>query len=134
MRKNSALMHVGVGKDRNACVSRKMRVSHAKYVCLTQNACDLVGLMCIFVFFQKGEQKVSKIAKILVTGGWLFAIVSLVLTLLKTISWLTYLYYFSYIKLAVTLIKYMPQVSKCNNFSPLTCFSQKLLTTLTTFF
>ena len=26
------------------------------------------------------------------------------------ISWLTYLYYFSYIKLGVTLIKYIPQV------------------------
>ncbi|XP_065069921.1 cystinosin homolog [Rhopilema esculentum] len=70
--------------------------------------CTLITIFqCII--YEKGDQKVSKIAKILVTGGWLFAIVSLVLTLLKTITWLTYLYYFSYIKLAVTLIKYMPQ-------------------------
>uniref|UniRef100_A0A2C9KX35 Uncharacterized protein n=1 Tax=Biomphalaria glabrata TaxID=6526 RepID=A0A2C9KX35_BIOGL len=57
----------------------------------------------------KGGQKVSKICIALVTGAWLFALASLVVTLTHTITWLTYLYYFSYIKLGVTLIKYIPQ-------------------------
>ena len=66
-------------------------------------------LICLFLF-QKGGQKLSKICMVLVGGAWLFAAISLVVTLCKKITWLTYLYYFSYIKLGVTLIKYVPQV------------------------
>ncbi|KAL4237019.1 hypothetical protein ACF0H5_005403 [Mactra antiquata] len=70
-----------------------------------------VTLITIFQCFiyEKGGQKVSKICLVLVIGAWLFAGISLVVTLFHKITWLTYLYYFSYIKLGVTLIKYMPQ-------------------------
>ncbi|XP_052774838.1 cystinosin-like isoform X2 [Mya arenaria] len=61
------------------------------------------------LIYDSGGQKVSKISMVLVIGSWLFAGISLVVTLLHKITWLTYLYYFSYIKLGVTLIKYMPQ-------------------------
>lgn len=60
---------------------------------------------------QRGGQKVSWTAKILLLIAWTFALVSLFVAVAKKISWLDYLYYFSYIKLAVTLIKYVPQVS-----------------------
>lgn len=53
----------------------------------------------------------SKLVLVLVPGAWLFAAITLVVTLVHKITWLTYLYYFSYIKLGVTLIKYIPQVS-----------------------
>ena len=53
----------------------------------------------------------SILCRVLVGGAWLFAAVALVVTLLHKVTWLTYLYYFSYIKIGVTLIKYMPQVS-----------------------
>ncbi|XP_052245156.1 cystinosin-like isoform X2 [Dreissena polymorpha] len=59
--------------------------------------------------YERGGQKVSKVCLLLVTGAWLFAGISLVVTLCDKITWLTYLYYFSYIKLGVTLIKYIPQ-------------------------
>lgn len=49
-------------------------------------------------------------AGFLLVVGWLFALISLFLAVAKEISWLDYLYYFSYIKLAVTLVKYVPQV------------------------
>lgn len=42
--------------------------------------------------------------------GWTFAFVSLFVAVAQKISWLDYLYYFSYIKLGVTLVKYIPQV------------------------
>jgi len=42
--------------------------------------------------------------------GWSFAFVSLFVAVAQKISWLDYLYYFSYIKLGVTLVKYIPQV------------------------
>ncbi|BFZ16838.1 hypothetical protein BsWGS_19877 [Bradybaena similaris] len=61
------------------------------------------------IIYEKGNQRVSKVCIVLVTAAWLFAGASLVVTLLHKITWLTYLYYFSYIKLGVTLIKYMPQ-------------------------
>lgn len=59
--------------------------------------------------YERGGQKVSCTAWLLLAIGWTFALVSLFLAVAKQISWLDYLYYFSYIKLAVTLIKYVPQ-------------------------
>lgn len=61
------------------------------------------------VFYDRGDQKVSFVSKILLSGTWLFAAVALAVTLFHKITWLTYLYYFSYIKIGVTLIKYIPQ-------------------------
>lgn len=49
-------------------------------------------------------------ARLLLLLGWIFAFVCLFLAVAAKISWLDYLYCFSYIKLAVTLIKYIPQV------------------------
>ncbi|KAI3368414.1 hypothetical protein L3Q82_025371 [Scortum barcoo] len=60
--------------------------------------------------YERGGQKVSWMALVLLLVGWTFALVSLFLAVAKKITWLDYLYYFSYIKLAVTLIKYVPQV------------------------
>lgn len=70
-----------------------------------------VTLITIFqcVIYERGGQKLSKICMILVIGAWLFILVSLFVTIAKVITWLTYLYYFSYVKLGVTLIKYVPQ-------------------------
>ncbi|XP_029285747.1 cystinosin [Cottoperca gobio] len=59
--------------------------------------------------YKRGGQKVSCTAWFLLVIGWTFALVSLFLAVAKRITWLDYLYYFSYIKLAVTLIKYVPQ-------------------------
>ncbi|XP_034530877.1 cystinosin [Notolabrus celidotus] len=59
--------------------------------------------------YERGDQKVSWIALGLLLIGWTFALISLFLAVARQITWLDYLYYFSYIKLAVTLIKYVPQ-------------------------
>ncbi|KAL9951520.1 hypothetical protein ACROYT_G044195 [Oculina patagonica] len=64
-------------------------------------------LQCLF--YERGDQKVSLVSKLLLAVTWLFAAVALVVTLFHKITWLTYLYYFSYIKIGVTLIKYIPQ-------------------------
>lgn len=64
-------------------------------------------LQCIF--YERGDQKVSLPSKILLSCTWLFAAIAFVVTLCRKITWLTYLYYFSYIKIGVTLIKYIPQ-------------------------
>lgn len=34
----------------------------------------------------------------------------MVLALVHTLSWLTFIYYFSYVKLIITAVKYLPQV------------------------
>ncbi|KAK2143310.1 hypothetical protein LSH36_855g01116 [Paralvinella palmiformis] len=60
--------------------------------------------------YQRGGQKVSKLCILLLALAWVFILVTLFLTVGHVISWLDYLYYFSYVKLGVTLIKYIPQV------------------------
>jgi len=67
----------------------------------------LTILQCLF--YERGDQKVSLVSKILLSCTWLFAAAALIVTLCNKITWLTYLYYFSYIKIGVTLIKYIPQ-------------------------
>ena len=52
----------------------------------------------------------SIVCRVLVSSAWIFALVTLFIAVGKVITWLSYLYYFSYIKLGVTLIKYIPQV------------------------
>lgn len=64
-------------------------------------------LQCLF--YERGDQKVSLVSKVILSCTWMFAAVALIVTLCHTITWLTYLYYFSYIKIGVTLIKYIPQ-------------------------
>ncbi|XP_014828911.1 PREDICTED: cystinosin [Poecilia mexicana] len=59
--------------------------------------------------YERGGQSVSWTARILLLIGWTFALISLFVAVAHKITWLEYLYYFSYIKLAVTLIKYVPQ-------------------------
>ncbi|KAL7396280.1 hypothetical protein ABVT39_003504 [Epinephelus coioides] len=74
---------------------------HAVLLCLVY--------ICQAVVYERGGQRVSWIAMFLLAVGWTFALVSLILAAVRQITWLDYLYYFSYIKLAVTLIKYVPQ-------------------------
>lgn len=42
--------------------------------------------------------------------SWLFTLTALIVAAVGSITWLQFLFCFSYIKLAVTLIKYFPQV------------------------
>ncbi|XP_057697644.1 cystinosin [Corythoichthys intestinalis] len=74
---------------------------HAFVLCLVY-----VGQAAVY---ERGGQRVSWTARFLLLIGWAFAGITLLLAILKKLSWLDYLYYFSYIKLAVTLVKYVPQ-------------------------
>lgn len=74
---------------------------HAVLLCLVY--------ICQAAVYERGGQRVSWTAMFLLAVGWTFALVSLILAAVRQITWLNYLYYFSYIKLAVTLIKYVPQ-------------------------
>lgn len=42
--------------------------------------------------------------------SWLFALITMILAAVGATTWLQFLFCFSYIKLAVTLVKYFPQV------------------------
>lgn len=75
---------------------------HAVLLCLIY--------ICQAAVYERGGQRVSWTARFLLVIGWIFAFVCLFLAVAAKITWLDYLYCFSYIKLAVTLIKYIPQV------------------------
>ncbi|XP_066599126.1 cystinosin homolog isoform X2 [Prorops nasuta] len=59
--------------------------------------------------YERGSQRVSTTARIIhgVFAGFIF--ISMALAFTNTIKWLDFLYYCSYVKLAITLIKYVPQ-------------------------
>jgi cystinosin len=60
-------------------------------------------------FYEKGDQQVSRTAKSIISFYGLLIAILLVLVYLQKIVWLDFLYYCSYIKLTITLIKYIPQ-------------------------
>ncbi|CAL8395295.1 unnamed protein product [Boreogadus saida] len=74
---------------------------HAVLLCLIY--------VCQAAVYERGSQTVSRISWVLLLISWTFALVSLFVAVAKVITWLDYLYYFSYIKLGITLIKYIPQ-------------------------
>ena len=51
-------------------------------------------------------------AMALVAAFWLAMVISLFVSVGGKLAWLDYLYVLSYVKLAITLVKYVPQVSK----------------------
>lgn len=61
--------------------------------------------------FQRADQRVSIVARSILTVFAVIGVVSIVLVTTKVIYWLDVLYICSYIKLSITLIKYMPQAS-----------------------
>lgn len=59
--------------------------------------------------YERSGQCVSFIAKMILTLYGLIVLVSSIGAYMKVIHWLDFLYYCSYIKLSVTIIKYIPQ-------------------------
>ncbi|XP_029045236.1 cystinosin homolog isoform X3 [Osmia bicornis bicornis] len=59
--------------------------------------------------YEIGNQKVSITARIIHVIFAVFILISTILAAVQTITWLDFLYYCSYVKLCITLIKYVPQ-------------------------
>jgi len=59
--------------------------------------------------YERGNQKNSKLCLLLVAGMWVSVFVNLFLTVGSATNWLWFVYWFSYVKLAITLLKYIPQ-------------------------
>ncbi|UXI18252.1 acetylcholinesterase 3 AChE3 [Sarcoptes scabiei] len=60
--------------------------------------------------YEQGDQRLSLHSKLFQWCVWSIGAVLMILAWLNTITWLTFIYYFSYIKLMVTSVKYLPQV------------------------
>lgn len=60
-------------------------------------------------FYERGNQRVSYTAQALLGIFSLTILVTLVLAFVEKMVWLDFLYTISYIKLAITLLKYVPQ-------------------------
>lgn len=74
---------------------------HAFVACMIQ-----VFQCCVY---ERGDQQVSKTAKAILGLIALVTAVMVVLGAAAVVQWLDFLYYVSYVKLFITLIKYMPQ-------------------------
>ncbi|XP_006761551.2 PREDICTED: cystinosin isoform X1 [Myotis davidii] len=67
----------------------------------------VVLVQCLL--YERGDQRVSWPAIGFLVLSWLFALIIMILAAVGVITWLRFLFCFSYIKLAVTLVKYFPQ-------------------------
>lgn len=70
-------------------------------------ACVITIIQCFI--YERGEQRVSWIAKGILAVFAVFLLISIILSGVSVIHWLDFLYYCSYVKLTITLIKYVPQ-------------------------
>ncbi|KFU86284.1 Cystinosin, partial [Chaetura pelagica] len=75
--------------------------------------------------YERAEQKVSQVVVGLLALAWIFTFTTLFLAAAEEMTWLQFLFCFSYIKLAVTLIKYFPQVNLPSCHPPVTLSLQR---------
>nr|CAD7410373.1 unnamed protein product [Timema poppensis] len=59
--------------------------------------------------YERANQTVSKTARSILALFASFLLISVIIAATEVITWLDFLYYCSYVKLAITLIKYVPQ-------------------------
>ncbi|EFA10650.1 cystinosin homolog [Tribolium castaneum] len=59
--------------------------------------------------YERSDQRVSHVARIIIGVFGLFLFIGIILAASDVIHWLDFLYYCSYVKLTITLIKYVPQ-------------------------
>ncbi|XP_042894202.1 cystinosin-like [Penaeus japonicus] len=70
-------------------------------------ACGFQVFQCFI--YDRGDQQVSKTARYILIGIVLSSLVMTILGAASAIQWLDFLYFMSYVKLFITLIKYIPQ-------------------------
>jgi len=70
-------------------------------------ACGITIIQC--VIYERGNQTVSKVCLAILAAIAVFVVIILILAISSVIVWLDFLFYCSYVKLGITLIKYMPQ-------------------------
>jgi len=70
-------------------------------------ACAVTIIQCLI--YERGNQSMSKICKIIFVGIFIFLAISLIISLAGVLKYLDFLYFCSYVKLFITLIKYVPQ-------------------------
>lgn len=66
-------------------------------------------VICQICSYERGGQKVSKTAILILIGLTTSIAVYMVVTLMKKQTWLDFINYLSYVKLAISLMKYIPQ-------------------------
>ncbi|XP_012906161.1 cystinosin [Mustela nigripes] len=71
-------------------------------------ALTLVVMVQCFLY-EQGNQHVSWPTISFLVLSWVFVLITVILAAVGVITWLQFLFCFSYIKLAVTLVKYFPQ-------------------------
>ena len=63
-----------------------------------------------------GQQRVTVWGRLILSAIGCTILIAAITAITQYLAWLDFLYYVSYVKLAITLIKYIPQVFYCNLF------------------
>ncbi|KAB0799845.1 hypothetical protein PPYR_07725 [Photinus pyralis] len=67
----------------------------------------VTGLQCLI--YERGSQTISLITRLMLGGFGIFYVVLFILRAVCVIQWLDFLYFSSYVKLVITVLKYIPQ-------------------------
>ncbi|XP_042230869.1 cystinosin homolog [Homarus americanus] len=70
-------------------------------------ACSIQVFQCCV--YERGDQQISKTAKTILAAVILLSLVMVIVSSAAAVQWLDFLYFVSYVKLFITLIKYIPQ-------------------------
>lgn len=72
--------------------------------------CTIIIIMqCLF--YERGQQKVSIVARIILGIFGISTVIFAIIGGVAVVHWLDFLYFCSYVKLSITIMKYVPQVS-----------------------
>ncbi|XP_018011970.1 cystinosin homolog isoform X1 [Hyalella azteca] len=74
---------------------------HAFFACLVQ------VVQCLL--FDRGDQKISAATRVILVTIVAFSVFAAIFVFISSVQWLDFLYFVSYVKLFITLIKYIPQ-------------------------
>lgn len=71
--------------------------------------CALLLTVAQCFYYESGKQTISMITRLILGAFGIFYLVLFILRAVSVIQWLTFLYYASYVKLVITVLKYIPQ-------------------------
>ncbi|XP_018011971.1 cystinosin homolog isoform X3 [Hyalella azteca] len=81
-------------------------IFHANAV-KTDGSSEFKVVQCLL--FDRGDQKISAATRVILVTIVAFSVFAAIFVFISSVQWLDFLYFVSYVKLFITLIKYIPQ-------------------------
>jgi LCT (Lysosomal Cystine Transporter) family transporter len=94
-------------KDKNPFSSIPVELNDVVFALHAVTVTTVTVMQCFL--YERGNQRLARWSILFICSAAFVAVILLILVLTNTFSKLSYIYYFSYVKLTITIIKYVPQ-------------------------